>query len=120
MNCVFVTKKATERLDWLLDFDRWLPESDTILEASAEPSNDFLWETLTAIVDGRKVRLWLSGGLYPETYSVVVSVRTAQDRWFSLVVRVRIIADADPDTWVSPSFVNEWADRIYNDCKLGF
>lgn len=120
MNSCFAAKKAVqERLDWVFDFDRWLPDGDSIASVEAEPSSGFLWETLP-VIEGDRIRLWVSGGLPQGNYSVTVVVTTTQGRRKTECLNIRITTNAVESVWPDPEYANDWADRIFIDCSLGF
>lgn len=121
MSCSLVARKsALERLDWVFDYERWLIDGDTIVGVTATPDDDFLWETLP-VIEGDSVRLWVSGGVVGEQYRVAVQITTAQGRRKTDYLHLRIVPPAAAESeWTSPAFVNDWADRIFNDCHLGF
>ncbi|HJV52790.1 MAG TPA: hypothetical protein VJ652_15085 [Noviherbaspirillum sp.] len=76
-----VQKQPADQLDYDIDFERWLTDSDTITTATAAVSgaDDFL--TLQSVqVASPKVKVWLAGGSDGVTYTITVTTSTAGGR----------------------------------------
>lgn len=72
-------KAPTERRDADIDFSRWLPEGDTLADASAHVSPAGL--SIDAVqLHEAIVKVWLSGGTDGEAYLVTLTATTAQGR----------------------------------------
>lgn len=112
-------KAVLERLDWIFDFGCWLAPGDSLVDVTANADSGFLWEVLP-LIEGDRVRVWLSGGLADETYTVTVRVTTAQGRVKTECLTLRVASPARAYEWTSPAFLNNWADRIFKDCRLGY
>jgi hypothetical protein len=83
-------KDPQAKLDYAIDWGRWLAPSDSITTAT--------WTVPAGItktaesVDGTKAVIWLSGGTVGQTYSVTCHVVTAEGRENDKTV-VFLIAD---------------------------
>lgn len=82
-----VKKRAEDRLDYDVQFDKWVSDGDVVQSAEAEAkirSKDPDAVTDLAIdavaVFGTVVKVWLSGGTVGATYDVVVTGSTTQGR----------------------------------------
>lgn len=85
------TKRPEDRLDYDVDFSRWLAAGDAIASVETsisdggvtidEPATDF---SATA------VKVWLMGGTNGETVHVTVKIVTAQEREKEICFRLRI------------------------------
>ena len=82
-----VRKRADDRLDYDLDFERWLSDGDIVLSADAvaeivsnDPSavTDLVVDSVQ--VFGTVVKVWLSAGTTGKTYKVTVTATTADGR----------------------------------------
>ena len=84
-----ITKSQDDRRDVDVAFGEWLPEGDTIQDATAESSSEELVvETVQLFED--TVKVWISGGAAGGSYTVTVFVTTAGGRIKSACVRVRV------------------------------
>lgn len=89
MSGVVMFKSPEERLDFDIDFSKWLPSDDAILSAAISVNGG------TAVVDDQDltpsvVKLWISGGSDGETNHVSVVATTAQGRVCESCFRLRI------------------------------
>lgn len=89
MSGVLMTKRPDERLDYAVDFSRWLPAGDSVVSSvntitGSEATID------AAEVSGTSVTLWIEGGVDGETYTVSVEATTAQGRVKELCFRLRV------------------------------
>lgn len=80
MTTAFMHKTPSERLDYSLDFSRWLTDGDTINTATA-----VVGAGTTVVIDevdpgATLVRLWIVGGLNGERGEITVTVVTTQLR----------------------------------------
>jgi len=85
------TKRPDDRLDYDIDFSRWLTSSDSI-ESVDQVS---VAEGSTVEVDdhdftAQVVKVWLVGGTAGETATVTVEVTTAQGRTKEVCFKVRV------------------------------
>lgn len=84
------TKRPEDRLDFDVDFSRWLTHGDaiaSIVNASVSGAGLVIDDTdFTASA----VKVWLSGGTPGETGHVTVEIRTAQGREKEICFRVRV------------------------------
>ena len=96
MTAATFTKDPNERLDYELDFARWLPDGDTIESATATVASTGVEEgATTASVDAisftdMTVRVWMLGGEAGQVATVIVSVTTAAGRIKEQPFRLRI------------------------------
>jgi hypothetical protein len=82
-----VNKRADDRLDYDVKFEKWVSDDDTITGAEAQASikstdPDAVTDlTIDSVqVFGLTVKLWLSGGTSGATYAVLVTASTGQGR----------------------------------------
>lgn len=82
-----VRKHAEDRLDYDVQFDKWLSEGDMVQSAEAvakirSKDPDAVTDLVIDAVEvfGTVVKVWLSGGTDGATYDVVVTGSTAQGR----------------------------------------
>lgn len=82
-----VFKRADDRLDYDVEFERWLSDGDSITSAEAQAKirskddsepTDLLVDSV--MVFGTVVKVWLSGGTDGRTYDVTVTASTADGR----------------------------------------
>jgi hypothetical protein len=91
MSCLANLEKApTDHLDYDVDFGRWLPEGDTIIDASS-----FIADTVTFVVTqtevaNQVVRVWIDGGADGEEGLVAVYAFTAGGREKEACFKLRI------------------------------
>lgn len=69
-------KKQTpdDRLDYDIDFSRWLSDDDTITDATATADDGLTVEAVQ--VFGKIVKVWASGGIKGKSYKVDVTATT--------------------------------------------
>ncbi|MND20856.1 hypothetical protein D3C76_48060 [compost metagenome] len=82
-----VSKRALDRLDYDLDFSKWVSDDDTLTGAEAQAvikSSDPDAETDLTVdavsVFGMLVKLWLSAGTNGASYAVTVTATTSGGR----------------------------------------
>lgn len=85
-------KAPADRLDYPLDFSKWITDDDTIL--SVESSID-LTETGglnvdSALVESPVVTVWLSGGINTHSYVVSVTIQTQAGRIKEEKFKIRV------------------------------
>lgn len=83
------SKRPEDRLDYDVDFGRWLTPGDAIASTTTEISGG------AAHIDGHDftataVKVWVAGGADGETAHVTVFVTTAQGREKEACFRLRI------------------------------
>lgn len=84
-----MTKREADRLDFAIDFRRWLDEGDRIVDATATIAGG------SATVDQAEfseteVRVWVSGGMRGETSTVTATITTDGGRLRETCFRLRI------------------------------
>ena len=86
---ITMTKDPRERLDYDLDFSRWLTVGDTISSATAEIADGtcFVDQTDTSAT---AVKIWIAGGAAAENATVTVLATTTQGRIKEVSFRLRI------------------------------
>lgn len=75
-----VQKRPGDRLDYDIDFSRWLSPNDRITNAMAVSSNPY-----EAVIDaiqftGQAMKVWISGGHEQNTYDILVTAHTLDGR----------------------------------------
>lgn len=71
-------QRADDRLDYDVDFSRWLSDDDAISDATAEADVGLTVETVQ--VFGNIVKVWVSGGVIGKSYVVTVTATTHDAR----------------------------------------
>lgn len=74
------TKQPGEVLDYDIDADGWLPDSDTIFSAITTAADGLTVQGTYIINDGRAVKVWVSGGVDGVTYKLEVTMTTEDGR----------------------------------------
>lgn len=82
-------KTPVDRLDYDVEFHRWLSDGDTVTTATAEISGD------EAAIDDvetaeRTVKVWIIGGVVGQTYQVTVIANTQAGRTKKVCFSLRI------------------------------
>lgn len=82
-------KRPEDRLDYDVDFSRWLTQGDVISGVTVSISGG------TAVLDGHDftttvVKVWVNGGTEGETVHVTVEATTLQGRQKEICFRIRI------------------------------
>lgn len=75
-----VQKRPGDRLDYDIDFSRWLSPSDRISSALATSSNPDEMAVDAIQFTGQAMKVWLSGGLEQKTYDVLIVANTIEGR----------------------------------------
>lgn len=84
-----VYKQPADVLDYDAKFERWLPEEATI--TTIEAWADAAGVTIDAVQNlGRKVKVWLSGGVDRAAYKITVKVGTDMGHVKETEFRLRI------------------------------
>lgn len=73
----FKRQSVDDRLDYDIDFARWLSEDDTISDATATADG---LDIEAVQVFGQIVKVWVSGGVAGKSYQVDVTATTADGR----------------------------------------
>ena len=82
-------KQPGERLDYDVDFERWLADGDTMLSASAVADEGVIVEDVEVIHP--LVKVWLSGGTSGQTYKVTVTLQTTEGRIKEADFKIRVM-----------------------------
>lgn len=82
-------KAPGDRLDYVVDFERWMETGDRITEAvaSIEGGTAIIDETLH---DDTAIRVWITGGAHGENNHVTVTATTLQNRVKAYCFALRI------------------------------
>lgn len=84
-----VRKRAEDRLDYDVDFSKWLSDGDSVTLATVvADSVDLIVEDVTVV--GTVVKLWLSAGVTGASYAVDVTATTAQGRIKEVTFNLRV------------------------------
>lgn len=84
-------KSPEDRRDADISFSDWLPEGDSIQDASAHSDSDDLVVESVQVFDDI-VKVWIAGGNAGASYTVTVIATTAEGRIKSACVRVRVVS----------------------------
>jgi hypothetical protein len=87
MTCDTIKKHAADRLDWVINYSRWLVPTDIIITASTSLVEGL---DLGAVIEGDSVRLWVSGGESGKSYQSTLKITTAGGRVKTECIKVRI------------------------------
>jgi hypothetical protein len=90
-----VLKQPADQRDYDVEFDKWLPEDDTIttavageIEADADDESPVVVESVQ--IDGTTVKVWASGGTTGKTYKVTLTVSTSGGRIKETEFNIRV------------------------------
>lgn len=83
------TKRPDDRLDYDVDFSRWLSLGDTIASVQVAISAGAVEVDDHDFTD-TVVKVWLTGGVDGETVHVTVTVTTVQGRTKEICFRIRV------------------------------
>lgn len=87
-------KQPADQLDYDVDFEKWIPEDDTVTSAIAVAST--IDDDATPLVvdsvqlSGTIVKVWLSGGTDGQSYTVTVTASTAGGRIKEEEFKIRV------------------------------
>jgi hypothetical protein len=84
-------KTPADRLDYDVDYSKWLPEEDVIISAYTTLTQEVNFIADTVEISEQVVRVWMSGGLDGEVseirvFATTLAGRTKEAR-FSLTIR---------------------------------
>lgn len=82
-------KGSEDRLDYDVDFRKWIPDGDRIMSAEASSSSESVSVT-DYIIDTPTVKLWIEGGEPGETAIIRAKITTQQGRIKEVCFRLRI------------------------------
>lgn len=85
MSCI--RKRAAERLDYVHDYSDWLADGDAIVAADTPVVADI---TSEPVIEGQRVRLWLSGGQSGASYAIKLKIITSKGRIKTETIKVRV------------------------------
>lgn len=76
------TKDADDDLDYLFQFNTWLPDGDTISSFTVDisPAAELTVLSSSIVDNSRNVEVWLTGGEVPKTYVVSCQITSAANR----------------------------------------
>lgn len=84
-----MTKRPDERLDYDMDFSRWLSSGDSVV-SSVNTISGTGATIESSEISGTSIKLWISGGTDGESYTVTVEATTAQGRVKESCFRLRV------------------------------
>lgn len=88
-----VDKSPEDKRDADVDFSEWIPDGDTITDASAESSDAALViDSVQIFADDEIVKVWLSGGEEGGRYTVNLVITTSEGRIKEVCFKVRMVA----------------------------
>lgn len=82
-------KGSEDRLDYDVDFRKWIPDGDRIMSAVASSSSENVSVT-DYVIDTPTVKLWIEGGEPGETAIIRAKITTQQGRIKEVCFRLRI------------------------------
>lgn len=92
-----VQKQPADQRDWDVEFDRWIPDGDTITTAVATVDPPFDaeldpagLEIVSVQVSGLIVKVWVKGGVDGKTYTVTVTASTQGGRIKETEFKIRV------------------------------
>ena len=89
MNTIRI-KRPDDRLDYDVDFSRWLTDGDTITAVSQAEVTQGTVEVDAHDFTATAVKVWLSGGVVGETATILVQVTTTQGREKEVCFKLRV------------------------------
>lgn len=81
-------QKPDDRLDYDIDFSRWLSEGDTITDAASTADEGMTVDAVQPF--GQKVKVWVSGGISGRSYRVTITATTQEARVKEACFQIRI------------------------------
>ena len=84
-----VRKQPGERLDYDIDFAKWLPDGDLLTLATAVADDASLVVEAPQVIPPL-VKVWISGGESGKSYKVTVTVTTADGRVKTVNFNLRV------------------------------
>lgn len=90
MSTIVFRKDPSDRLDYDIDYMRWLPPGDVIESAIATMGGDCTATVAQVDVAETAVKVWVDGGASGEAGTLTVRATTAQGRVKELSVQLRI------------------------------
>ena len=81
-------QNADDRLDYDVDFSRWLSDDDTLTDATA--TADAGLDIDAVQLSGTVAKVWISGGLAGKSYLVTVTATTQDARVKEAIFMIRI------------------------------
>lgn len=84
------TKRPDDRLDYDVDFSRWLTTGDEIESVTVEINDGATMQIDDHDFTPSAVKVWLSGGADGETATITVEATTAQDRVKEICFKIRV------------------------------
>lgn len=87
MSCPRIWKSASERIDWVIDYSRWLIDGDTLASVEATAPDGL---SVDVIHDSSLATIWVSGGDHGKQYRVPIRITSQQGRVLNETMRVRI------------------------------
>lgn len=85
-----VQKQPADKLDYDVDFSRWITDDDeiTTVASAVDPDGSLIVDTVS--VASPSVKVWLRGGESGKSYKVTLTVSTAFGRIKEVDFRVRV------------------------------
>lgn len=90
MSAIVFRKDPSDRLDYDIDYARWLTTGDVIESATAVMSDDCTATVDQVDVSETEVKVWVAGGATGEAGTLTVRATTAQARVKEYSVQFRI------------------------------
>lgn len=83
-------KRPDDTLDYDVSYEKWLPIGDSLTDATATAdSPDLIVDSVS--LAGAVAKVWLSGGIAPNSYTIIVTGTTAQGRIKEVTFNLRIV-----------------------------
>lgn len=82
-------KQPGDTLDYDVDFERWIPEGDSLVVSSAVADDPGIIIGDVEVIPPL-VKVWLSAGISGRTYKITVTTTTAQGRIKEVDFLVRV------------------------------
>jgi hypothetical protein len=84
-------KRSVDRIDYDIDFSRWLPYGDAIQSATASVvSDDSMVSVPQVLFDGDTVKVWVTDGVSGKTATILVTATTNQNRIKQVEFQIRV------------------------------
>lgn len=89
LGCFF--KRSVDQLDFDIDFSRWLPDGDTIINATAavQPGESMV-SVPQVLAQADIVKVWVVDGVSGKTADIIVTATTAENRVKQVVFQIRV------------------------------
>ncbi len=81
-------KSAGDRLDYDINYERWLTSGDSLLDANVTSEEGLTIDSVG--VKSPIIKIWVSGGETGKSYDITINATTVQGRRLTIAFNMRI------------------------------